>query len=112
MNRQVYLENTPGLLVNKAADPLHTTPSSKSSDCRLSDALHKISNYIQETTIFKRLLLYLDVVPQHLAVSLGTTLAQTLASFSSSSHNVYTLLTVIGRILDIGTTVSLIIYQV
>ena len=112
MNRQVYLENTPGLLVNKAADPLHTTPSSKSSDCRLSDALHKISNYIQETTIFKRLLLYLDVVPQHLAVSLGTTLAQTLASFSSASHGVCILLSAISRMTDMYTMVSLIIYQI
>ena len=29
---------------------------------------------------------YLDVVPQHLAMPLGSTLAQTLASLSSASH--------------------------
>ena len=32
------------------------------------------------------IILYLNVVPQHLAMSLGSTLAQTLASFASSSH--------------------------
>ena len=65
-----------------------------------------------ESTIFKRPLLYLDVVPQHLAVSLGTTLAQTLASFASSSHDVSTLLAAISRMIDVGTKVSLIIYQI
>ena len=29
---------------------------------------------------------YLDVVPQHLAMSLGTSLAQAFATFASSSH--------------------------
>ena len=31
--------------------------------------------------------LHLDVIPQHLAVSLGSTLAQAFASFASSSHD-------------------------
>ena len=62
--------------------------------------------------MFKRLLLYLDVVPQHLAVSLGTTLAQTLASFSSSSHGVNSFLAVGSRMMDINAMVSLIIYQI
>ena len=31
-------------------------------------------------------MIYLDVVTQHLAMSLGTSLAQTFASFASSSH--------------------------
>merc|ERR1719289_645042 len=64
---QENLENTPGLLVDEATDSLDTTPSSKSPDCRLGDTL--------------------DVIPQHLAMSLGTSLAQTLASFASSSHD-------------------------
>merc|ERR1712212_922986 len=63
---QENLENTPGLLVDETTDPFDATPSCKSADCRLGDAL--------------------NVVPQHLAVSLGSTLAQTLASFASSSH--------------------------
>merc|ERR1711942_323487 len=53
---QENLENTPSLFVNETADALDTTPSCKTPDCRLGDAL--------------------DVVPQHLAMSLGTTLAQ------------------------------------
>ena len=32
---------------------------------------------------------YLDVVPQHLAMSLGSSLAQTLASLSAASHVVF-----------------------
>ena len=32
-------------------------------------------------------MIYLDVVTQHLAMSLGTSLAQSLASFASSSHS-------------------------
>merc|ERR1719474_940801 len=63
---QENIENTPGLLIDKTTDPLDATPSCKSPDCRLGNAL--------------------DVVPQHLAMSLGSTLAQTLASFASSSH--------------------------
>ena len=35
---------------------------------------------------------YLDVVPQHLAMPLGSSLAQTLPSLSSASHNVFLLL--------------------
>merc|ERR1719209_945847 len=64
---QEHLENTPGLLIDETADPHDTTPSSKPPDCRLGDAL--------------------DVVPQHLAMSLGPSLAQALASFTSSSHD-------------------------
>ena len=33
--------------------------------------------------------LYLDVIPQHLAMSLGTSLAQAFATFASSSHDQY-----------------------
>merc|ERR1719234_141537 len=63
---QKNLEYTPGFLIDEATDPLHTTPPSKSADCRLGDAL--------------------DVVPQHFAMPLSTTLAQAFASFASSSH--------------------------
>merc|ERR1712198_290177 len=63
---QENLENTPGLLINETTDPLNTTPSCKSPNCRLGNAL--------------------DIIPQHLTVSLGTTLAQTLATFASASH--------------------------
>merc|ERR1719180_408161 len=63
---QEHLEHTPGLLIDEATDPLHTPPPCKTADCRLGDAL--------------------DVVPQHLAMPLGTTLAQAFTSLASSSH--------------------------
>merc|ERR1719249_616661 len=63
---QENLENTPGLLVDETTDALDTPPSCEAPDCRLCNAL--------------------DVVPQHLAMSLGTTFAQALTTFASSSH--------------------------
>merc|ERR1719295_1694128 len=63
---QEDLQNTPGLFIDETTDPLDTTPSCKSPNCRLSNAL--------------------DVVPQHLAMSLGATLTQSLAAFASPSH--------------------------
>merc|ERR1719430_2046155 len=63
---QKDLEDTPGLLIDESTDPFNTAPPCKSSDSRLCDAL--------------------DVVPQHLTMSLGTSLAQPFASLASSSH--------------------------
>merc|ERR550519_2658278 len=60
---QEDLENTPGLLVDESTDPFDATPPCKSTDSRLGDAL--------------------DVVSQHLAMSLSTSLAQAFASFAS-----------------------------
>ena len=39
VNLHNYLENTPGLLVDKPTDPLDATPPCKSPDGRLSDTL-------------------------------------------------------------------------
>merc|ERR1712192_82614 len=64
---QEHLENTPGLPIDEATDPFNTTPPCKSTDCRLGDTL--------------------NIVPQHLAVPLGSSLAQPFASLTSSSHN-------------------------
>ena len=75
-----YLEDTPGFLVDESTDPFDTTPPCKSPDSRLGDALHKISKRLNNKT------LYLDVIPQHLAMSLGTSLAQAFTSFASSGH--------------------------
>merc|ERR1719398_295632 len=71
---QEDLENTPGLLVDEPTDPFDATPPCKSADSRLGDAL--------------------DVVTQHLAMSLGTSLAQSFSSFASSSHGEVGLLAV------------------
>merc|ERR1719376_1679286 len=57
-----HLQNTPGLL----RDELHSTSPGQSPNSRLSDAL--------------------DVIPEHLPVPLGTSLAQTFASLSATSH--------------------------
>ena len=77
-----YLENTPSLLVDEPTDPFDTTPPCKSPDRRLGDTL-PISN---QQRYSKTRILYLDVVPQHLAMSLGTSFAQAFTSFASSSH--------------------------
>ena len=60
------LEDTSGLLVDESRDTLDSSTASQSPDGGLGDAL--------------------DVVPQHLPVPLGTSLAESLASFAASSH--------------------------
>ena len=59
-----YLEHTAGLLVDEAADALHTTTASQAADGGLGDAL--------------------DVVAQDLAVALGADLAEALAALAAS----------------------------
>ena len=60
------LENSTGLLVDESRDTLDSTTTRQTPDGGLGDAL--------------------DVIPQHLPVPLGTSLAESLASFASSSH--------------------------
>ena len=60
------LEDTSGLFVDQARDSLDTTSSSKSSDGGLGDSL--------------------DVITKDLSVTLGASLSESLASFSSSGH--------------------------
>ena len=60
-----HLQHTAGLLVDKAADALDTASASQPADRGLGDAL--------------------DVVSKDFAVSLSTTLAESLASFASAS---------------------------
>ena len=61
-----HLEDTTGLLVDEAGDPLDSSPPRQTADGGLGDAL--------------------DVVSQHLTVTLGASLSQSLASLSTSSH--------------------------
>lgn len=63
---QENLEDTAGLLVDEARDTLDTSTTSQTPDGGLGDAL--------------------DVIPEHLPVPLGTSLAESLASFASSGH--------------------------
>jgi hypothetical protein len=62
-----YLEDSTSLFVDESRDPLDSSPPRQTADGGLSDAL--------------------DVVSQHLAVTLGASLAQSLASLATSGHN-------------------------
>ena len=61
-----HLEDTTGLLVDESRDPLDTSTSRQTTDGRLGDAL--------------------DVVSQHLTVTFGASLSESLSSFASSCH--------------------------
>ena len=61
-----HLEHSTGLLIDQARDTLDSTTTSQSPDSGLSDAL--------------------DVVSQHLTMTLSATLSKSLASFATSSH--------------------------
>ena len=63
---QEHLEHAARLLIDEAGNALDATTASQTADGRLGDAL--------------------DVVTQHLAVALGTALAQTLAALAASRH--------------------------
>lgn len=63
---QEDLQNSAGLLVDQTGDTLDTTSASKTADGRLGDAL--------------------DVVAKNFAVTLGASLAESLASFAASRH--------------------------
>jgi len=60
------LEDRARLLVDEARDTLHATTTRQTADGRLGDAL--------------------DVVAQHLAVTLGAALAETFTALSTSGH--------------------------
>ena len=59
-----YLEDTTGLFVDEARDALDSTTTRETADGRLGDAL--------------------DVVAEHLAVTLGAALSESFTSFSTS----------------------------
>merc|ERR1712212_508722 len=63
---QEDLQDTSGLLIDETRDPLHPTPPSQTTDSGLGDPL--------------------DVVSQHFAVSLSTSLAQAFSTLASTSH--------------------------
>nr|GMD15812.1 histone H4 [Ipomoea batatas] len=59
-------EDSPGLLVDEAGDTLHASSTSQTANGRLGNPL--------------------DVVAKHLPVTLGSSLAQSLASLSTAGH--------------------------
>merc|ERR1740131_432191 len=62
-----HLQHTTGLLVDKSRDTLDSTTTSQTSDGGLGDTL--------------------DIISQHLAMTLGASLAKSLSSFATSSHD-------------------------
>jgi len=60
------LEDTTGLLIDQARDTLDTTTASQTADGGLGDTL--------------------DVITQDFSVTLGASLAESFASFTTSSH--------------------------
>ena len=83
------LEDTSGLLIDEARDTLDTTSASQTADSGLGDTL--------------------DVVTQDFAVTLGTSLSKSLASFASSSH-VEFFLSVKNRMIAIWSSAAFIYY--
>ena len=63
---QEVAEHGAGLLIDEAGDALDTSTACQTANCGLGDAL--------------------DVVAQNLAMTLGASLAESLASLSTSSH--------------------------
>ena len=63
---QEHLQNSTGLLIDESGNTLDSTTSCQPSDCGLGDTL--------------------DVVSQHLPVTLSASLSQSLSSFATSSH--------------------------
>ena len=61
-----HLEDTTGLLVDEARDTLDTSTTCQTADGGLGDTL--------------------DVITQHLAMTLGATLSESLSSLAASSH--------------------------
>ena len=61
-----HLQDTTGLLVDKSGDTLDTTTAGQTADCGLGDTL--------------------DVITQHLTMTLGASLSESLASFTTSRH--------------------------
>ena len=61
-----HLEDTAGLLVDEAGDSLDTTTTSQTANGGLSNSL--------------------DVITEHLTVTLGTTLPKTLSSLTTARH--------------------------
>ena len=61
-----HLQNATSLLVDQPRDTLHASTTRKTTDGRLGDAL--------------------DVVPEHLPVTLGASLPETLTALATSSH--------------------------
>ena len=82
----MYLQDTSGLFIDKTTYPLDSSSSCQSSNSRLGDALNKTVSQFRKKESNNNLSAYLNVVPQDLAMPLGSTLSKTLASLATSRH--------------------------
>ena len=64
---QENLEYTSGFFIDESRDTFHTTSAGQTADCWLGDTL--------------------DVITEYLAMTLGSSFSQTLASFTTSRHS-------------------------
>ena len=99
---QEDLEHGPGLFVDEAGDPLHTTTSGQTADGRLGDAL-KQTSFTPVRQVLNKIFVsvsqklskyhhippekaeaYLDVVTKDLAMALGASFSQTFASLATT----------------------------
>ena len=78
------LENTTGLLVDETRDTLHTTTTSETADSRLGNALD--AAHICQRHVFKKHQTMRVLVTKNLAMTLGSALAETLATLSTARH--------------------------
>ena len=62
-----HFQHSSGFFIDKSRDSLHSTSAGQTSDCWLRDTL--------------------DVITQHLPVTLGSSFPQAFTSFSSSRHD-------------------------
>ena len=85
--KNVYLQDTSGLFIDKTTYPLDSSSSCQSSDSRLSDALNKTKLASSSFQCSDNYSAHLNVVPQDLAMPLGAALSETLASFAAASHS-------------------------
>ena len=84
--KDVHLQYTSGLFIDETTYPFDSSSSCQSSDSRLSDALNKTKLASSSFQCSDNYSAHLNVVPQDLAMPLGATLPETLASFATSRH--------------------------
>jgi hypothetical protein len=72
---QEDLQDTSGFLIDEARDTLDTTTAGQTTDCGLGDSL--------------------DVIAQNFAMTLRSTFAETLSSFTATSHVAFLLFTLL-----------------
>ena len=80
------LEHTTSFLVDESGDALDAAATSQTTDGRLEiEKLGQSQNFLQHP-LSTCLGDALDVVPEHFAMALGSSLAESLSSFAAAGH--------------------------